>query len=185
MKTKLLVLFLSAALVLNACGKKDETTTTQKQDTVKQTQQTEQQIQQQNDVKKQQEQKLADDKKAEDDKKKDDDKKNDEDKKKKEDDKKKEDVKKEDTKTETSGVDFSQVWPKKCVKCHGTNGKGKVEGVPDITKSETKKKSESELKKIISSGVKGKTEDDEDMPAWKGKLTDEEIDAAVKYVKKL
>ncbi|MBE2218894.1 MAG: cytochrome c [Ignavibacteria bacterium] len=76
------------------------------------------------------------------------------------------------------------MWPKKCAKCHGKDGKGKLEGVPDLT-GETKGKSVNQLKQIIENGKKGKTDDDEDMPSFKGKLTDEEIDAAAKYVKGL
>jgi mono/diheme cytochrome c family protein len=57
--------------------------------------------------------------------------------------------------------------------------------VPNLTASETKGKSLDELKKIITTGKKGKTDEDEDMPSFKGKLSDEEIDAAAKYVKGL
>lgn len=63
--------------------------------------------------------------------------------------------------------------------------KEKVEGVPDLTSGDTKGKSTNQLKKIIEDGKKGKTDDDEDMPSFKGKLTPEEIDAAAKYVKGL
>lgn len=101
--------------------------------------------------------------------------------------KKKEDEmkKKEQEKNEVSNIDFSPIWAKKCVKCHGKDGKGKVEGVPDITLAETKSKSEKKLISIITNGVKAETEDGEDMPSWKGKLTEDEIKAAAKYVKGL
>ena len=106
---------------------------------------------------------------------------------KKEEEKKKEDLKKIDDGTvkETADIDFAAIWKKKCVKCHGSNGKGKVEGVPDLTNVIIKKKSDKTLINSITNGIKGETEEDEDMPAWKGKLTEDEIKAAVKYVKGL
>ncbi|MBN8586284.1 MAG: cytochrome c [Ignavibacteria bacterium] len=82
-------------------------------------------------------------------------------------------------------MDFAPIWSKKCAKCHGLNGKGKLEGVPDLTLPLTVDKSNSKIVEIITNGKKGKTDDDEDMPSFKGKLTPEEIEAAAKYVKKL
>lgn len=86
---------------------------------------------------------------------------------------------------EMTANEFIPIWKKKCIKCHGLYGTGKVEGVPDLTSPIIKKKSDKTLFNSISNGIKGETEDDEDMPAFKGKLTDEEIRAAVKYVKSL
>lgn len=179
-----LVAFVSGAFFLQSCGKKDETTTTT-QDTNK-TQQQQQSITQQQTQTETKQQEVKKDSVKADDKKKEDEKKKEEEKKKKEEEEKKkkeEEVKKEQTSVNT--VDFAPVWSKKCAKCHGKDGKGKLEGVPDLTSGETKSKSTNQLKQIIENGKKGKTDDDEDMPSFKGKITDEEIDAAAKYVKGL
>jgi len=174
--------FWSAAFFLPSCGKKDETTTTT-QDTNKTNQQQQQTIQQNTQQQNTQQQTVKKDSVKTDDKKKE------EDKKKQEEDKKKEEEKKKQeeiaNKDKAPSVDFAAIWPKKCAKCHGKDGKGKVEGVPDLTSSEVKNTGANKLKSIIENGKKGKTDDDEDMPSFKGKLTDEEIDAAVKYVKGL
>ena len=82
-------------------------------------------------------------------------------------------------------IDFSQIWPKRCAKCHGKDGKGKLEGVPNLTRTETKSKSLKELISTITNGRQAETEDGEDMPSFKKKLTPEEIEAAAKYVKGL
>ena len=199
MKTKLFIISaagLFITLFIISCGKKDEPPKTDNQTQQQQTQQqqTQQQQTQQQQTQQQQLQqtqqpqanddgtvKDADVKKEEKLKKEDDKKKADE--KIKEEKRKQDSVSKIDNKTESS--DFGAIWAKKCTKCHGKTGTGKVEGVPNLTRAETKKKSTSELIKIITNGVKGKTEDDEDMPSWKGKLTDDEIKQAAEYVKGL
>lgn len=208
MKAKFLTFFVLAAfwvtaIALPSCGKKDETTTTT--DTTKTAQQDTMQknTQQQNtngqttindsvlaeNKKKEEEKKKEEDKKKEEEKKKEEKKKEEE--KKKDDEIKKDDEKKKDDETiktdqnSNKKVNFAAIFPKKCAKCHGKNGKGKVEGVPDLTSSEVKNTSSSKLRSIIVNGKKGKTDDDEDMPSFKNKLTDEEIDAAVEYVKGL
>ncbi|MCI0449403.1 MAG: cytochrome c, partial [Chlorobi bacterium] len=78
-----------------------------------------------------------------------------------------------------------KIWPKRCAKCHGKDGKGKLEGVPNLTRPETKSKSLKELISTITTGRQAETEDGEDMPSFKNKLTPEEIEAAAKYVKSL
>ena len=178
-------LLLVLAFLINSCGKKEETQTQQKQ-TQQNQQQTQTQPQQTTEQNKE-----ADKKKQEEEKKK----KEDEDKKKKEeaekkkkeeaDKKKKEEemTNKEQNNGETTQIDFAPIYTKRCAKCHGANGKGKVEGAPDFTSSKTKSKSDKELFNIIHNGVRAETEEGEDMPAWKGKLTDDEIRTAVKYVK--
>jgi bifunctional autolysin len=193
MRIKLAALLI-AALLLASCGKKDDQTQVPPKDTVKtQQQQTQQkpdttkQTQQKPDTtqKQQTDTKKDDDKNKDADKKKDDDKKKDADKTK--DDNKKDMTVKDDTKQPLSNgdIDFSVIWPKKCAKCHGKTGTGKIQNAPDLTSSKTKSKSDAQLLKIISNGVKAENEDDDDMPSWKGKLTDDEIKAAVKYVKGL
>ncbi len=83
----------------------------------------------------------------------------------------------------TSDIDFAPIFQKRCMKCHGKDGKGKIDNAPDFTSSKTKNKSEAQLVKIITNGVKADNPDDDDMPSFKGKLTDDEIKAAAKYVK--
>jgi cytochrome c5 len=180
---KQILLLISASLLLISCGKKEESI--KSQDTSKNQQQTQQLTDQKNQQQTQTTQ-TKDDGSTKTTEKKEETKsteKKEEPKQTKKEEPKKEETKKVETPVTKETVDFSKVWPKKCNKCHGPDGKGKVEGVPDITKSKTKSKSDTELHKIISDGVKGKTDDDEDMPAWKGKLTDEEINAAIKYVR--
>lgn len=177
-KCLFVVLTLTTLIIANSCGKKEEPQKTQ--DTTKNqqlTQQlTEQKTQEQtNTIESKPDTPIKDVKKEEIKKK--------EVEKQKKEEVKKEEVKIDETPVSTDVIDFSKIWPKKCNKCHGPNGKGKVEGVPDLSGSKTKSKSDKELFKIISNGVKGETDDDEDMPAWKGKLSDEEINAAIKYVK--
>ena len=177
-------LLLVFAFLLNSCGKKEETQTQQEQ----QTQQNQQQTQQQTQTEPQQtqttEQNKEADKKKEDEEKK---KKEEAEKKKKEEAEKKkkeeEMTNKEQNNGETTQIDFAPIYAKRCAKCHGANGKGKLEGVPDFTNSKTKSKSDNQLFNIIKFGVKAETEEGEDMPAWNGKLTDDEIRAGLKYVK--
>ena len=71
----------------------------------------------------------------------------------------------------------------KCALCHGADASGQTAigkslKIPDLHSSEVQKLSDAELKTIISGG-KNK------MPAFKGKLTDAQIDQAVSYVREL
>lgn len=184
-----LLTFWVSGILIQSCGSKDSNT--QKTDTTKSEQKQITETQQQNtktDESKNKEEQKEEEKLKEQKKKEEDEKKKKEEQMKKENEQKKEEEKRKTDESDPSKnqkTDFSAIWSKKCAKCHGKNGKGKVEGVPDLTSSDTKSKSDNELKKIIENGKKGKTEDDEDMPSFKGKLTPEEIQAAVKYVKSL
>jgi cytochrome c6 len=75
-------------------------------------------------------------------------------------------------------VDAAKLFASKCAACHGKDGagspSGKKMGVKDL--AEEKGESAKEIAEDITLG-KGK------MPAFKGKLTPEEIDALAKYVK--
>ena len=75
----------------------------------------------------------------------------------------------------------------KCAQCHGKDAKGvakmakvlKVEpNAVDLTREEAAKLTTAEKLKIVSDGKKK-------MPKYKGKLTDEEIQSAVKYLESL
>jgi cytochrome c oxidase cbb3-type subunit 3 len=75
------------------------------------------------------------------------------------------------------------IYAGKCAECHGKDLKGKPDGGPDLIRSETQNKSDSKLFNIISNGVKADSEEEEDMPAFKGKLSDDEINAAIEFIK--
>jgi len=166
--------WITTAIVLTAflfaCGKKDDTTQQQQPPPQQQQTQTTDPV-------------TTTDKTKEEEKKKEDEKKIKEEEKKKEDEKKKkeEEKKKEET-TTTQDIDFAPIYAKKCAKCHGKDLTGKLEGVPNLTSSETQSKSSKQLISIITNGKQGETEDSEDMPSFKNKLTDEEIKAAAKFV---
>jgi len=67
----------------------------------------------------------------------------------------------------------------KCAMCHGANGEGKAAmGTKDLGSADIQKMSDADLTSAITNG-KGK------MPAYKGKLTDEQIGDLVKYVRSL
>ena len=71
----------------------------------------------------------------------------------------------------------------KCAMCHGPDASGKTPmgqtlKVPDLRSDIVQKKNNAELKATIT---KGKNK----MPAFDGKLTDEQIHSIVKYVREL
>jgi cytochrome c6 len=72
----------------------------------------------------------------------------------------------------------AEIFAKRCAGCHGKDGKG---GTPMAQKLAVKDisalaSSEDEIEKAIEGG-KGK------MPAFKGKITDAEIESLAKYIK--
>jgi cbb3-type cytochrome c oxidase subunit III len=77
----------------------------------------------------------------------------------------------------TSGNDTAKTFNEKCAMCHGEDGKGKTKGTPDLTNAEwQKKETDAEFTEMIKAGKKP-------MPAFAGKLSDEEIKALVGYVR--
>jgi cytochrome c oxidase cbb3-type subunit 3 len=74
------------------------------------------------------------------------------------------------------------VFKARCVGCHGEDGKGKAAiGTPDFTSAKTQAGlTEAGLTDTITNGRKGTI-----MPAWKGKISDEEIAAVASYVRSL
>ena len=79
------------------------------------------------------------------------------------------------------GEDAGALWSKHCASCHGKDGSGatamgKKLGVKDYTKDQGF--SDAEAEKAITDG-KGK------MKGFKGKLSDEDAKALVKYVRSL
>lgn len=75
------------------------------------------------------------------------------------------------------------VYKTKCASCHGVDGKGQTAigkrlNIKDLASKDVQDKHDSELKLLIEDG-KGK------MPAYKGKLTDEQIENLVTYIRSL
>jgi mono/diheme cytochrome c family protein len=69
-----------------------------------------------------------------------------------------------------------------CTSCHGDDGKGKAAiGTPDFTSSKIQASlSDADIVNTITNGRKGTI-----MPAWKGKLSEHEINAVASYVRSL
>jgi mono/diheme cytochrome c family protein len=77
-------------------------------------------------------------------------------------------------------ADGTAVFKAKCVACHGADGTKTIPamGVKPLTSPEVKAKSEAQLITAVTKG-QGK------MPAFAGKLSDDEIKAAVAHVRSL
>ena len=78
-----------------------------------------------------------------------------------------------------AGADYKA----KCASCHGADGKGdtavgKSMRVQDLGSADVQKQSDADLAGIISKGKKP-------MPGYEGKLTKDQIDGLVKYVRSL
>jgi mono/diheme cytochrome c family protein len=81
---------------------------------------------------------------------------------------------------QASGAD---IYKAKCAMCHGPDGSastpmGKNMGLKPLSSPEVQKMSDAEITALITNG-KGK------MPAAKGKLSDADISAVVKYIRTL
>jgi cytochrome c oxidase cbb3-type subunit 3 len=70
----------------------------------------------------------------------------------------------------------------RCAGCHGQDGKGKTAiGTPDFTSSKVQGSlTDAQMVETITNGRKGTI-----MPAWKGKLSEEEIATAASYLRSL
>ena len=79
-------------------------------------------------------------------------------------------------------ADGDAVFKGRCAACHGSDGKGKSAiGTPDFTSAKTLSGlSDADVIDTIRNGRKGTI-----MPAWSGKLSDEEIAAVAAYVRSL
>jgi mono/diheme cytochrome c family protein len=78
-------------------------------------------------------------------------------------------------------IDAAAIYKSKCAACHGADGKGQtVMGknfhLRDLGSEAVQKQKGEEIENIIANG-KGK------MPAYKGKLSEAEIDALVTYIR--
>jgi cytochrome c6 len=85
--------------------------------------------------------------------------------------------------TAAMAADGAALFKAKCAMCHGSDGSGnttmgKSMGLKDLGSADVQKLSDADLTGVVSKG-KGK------MPAYAGKLSDDEIGAVVKYVRTL
>jgi len=74
--------------------------------------------------------------------------------------------------------DAAATYKAKCAMCHGADGKGGKMGTRDFASPEVKAETDAQLTDIITKG-KGK------MPAYSGKLSDEDIKGLVTYIRSL
>ena len=77
----------------------------------------------------------------------------------------------------------ADVFKSKCASCHGADGKGDTPAgtkmkVKDLASDDVQKQSDADLAAIIEKGKKP-------MPGYEGKLTKEQIDGLVKYIRSL
>lgn len=79
-------------------------------------------------------------------------------------------------------ADGEAVFKEHCTPCHGEDGKGKAAvGTPDFTSHKIQSSlSDQDIVNTITNGRPGTL-----MPAWKGKLSTDEISAAASYVRSL
>ena len=80
--------------------------------------------------------------------------------------------------------DAGALFKSKCAVCHAPDGSGsgamgKQLGVTDLRADEVQKQTDAQLNDSISNGVGKK------MPAYKGKLTDDQIKGLVAYIREL
>ncbi len=80
--------------------------------------------------------------------------------------------------------DAAALYKSKCATCHGPDGTGNIPtgkalGVTDLTSADVQKQTDAQLTDSIANG-KGKK-----MPAFKGKVTDDQIKGLVGYIREL
>jgi mono/diheme cytochrome c family protein len=83
----------------------------------------------------------------------------------------------------TCFADAAADYKAKCATCHGPDGKGdtamgKSMKVKDLASADVQKQSDADITTIIEKGKKP-------MPGYEGKLTKDQIDGLVKYVRSL
>jgi mono/diheme cytochrome c family protein len=83
--------------------------------------------------------------------------------------------------------DAAALWDKSCKNCHGPDGRaqtrmGQKESIPDMSRAAWQKaESDAELRKVITNGSSHNPK----MKAYKDRLTPEQIDALVGYIRTL
>lgn len=81
--------------------------------------------------------------------------------------------------------DAPALYKSKCAACHGADGSGnttmgKSLGAKDLGSAEVQKQTDAQLTDIVTNGMAGGK-----MPAYKGKLTDDDIKGLVGYLRTL
>ncbi|WP_223642290.1 cytochrome c [Corallococcus sp. EGB] len=85
----------------------------------------------------------------------------------------------------THAEDAAALWDKSCKNCHGPDGRaqtrmGQKESIPDMSRATWQKaESDAELRKVIAHGSPHNPK----MKAYKDRLTAEQIDALVGYIR--
>jgi cytochrome c6 len=82
-----------------------------------------------------------------------------------------------------SADDGADLYKSKCAMCHGPDGAGKTLmgeklKIPDLRSAEVQKKTDADLKALIAKGK-------DKMPAYEAKLSKEQIDKLVVYIRDL
>ncbi|MFB1479339.1 cytochrome c [Corallococcus sp. RDP092CA] len=81
--------------------------------------------------------------------------------------------------------DAAALWDKSCKNCHGADGRaqtrmGQKESIPDMSRAAWQKaESDAELRKVIANGSAHNPK----MKAYKDRLTAEQMDALVRYIR--
>ena len=84
---------------------------------------------------------------------------------------------------------LERTWKAKCSSCHGAAGKGDTEKgqqmkIPDMTSAEFQARKDDEFRNAILNGVKKeKGGVKQEMDAFKGDLTPEQVDALIAYIR--
>jgi mono/diheme cytochrome c family protein len=90
---------------------------------------------------------------------------------------------------QTDPKKVERAWKAKCSSCHGATGKADTEKgqqmkIVDMTSAEFQARKDDELRKAILDGVKKeKGGVKQEMDAFKGDLTPEQVDALVAYIR--
>ena len=80
-------------------------------------------------------------------------------------------------------VEGAEVYKRKCAPCHGLDGGGGSRSLTPLTAPEVQAKSDAQLFESVARGVT--SADNKRMPAFRGKLADAEIKAAIDHVRAL
>jgi mono/diheme cytochrome c family protein len=75
-------------------------------------------------------------------------------------------------------VEGSEVYRRKCAGCHGADGSGGARKLPPLAAPEVQGKSDAELFDAVAKGTP-----DRKMPAFRGKLADDELRAAIAFLR--
>ncbi|HEY7724767.1 MAG TPA: cytochrome c [Anaeromyxobacteraceae bacterium] len=75
-------------------------------------------------------------------------------------------------------VEGSEVYRRKCAHCHGADGRGGPRKLRPLADPEVQAMSDAELFDVVAKGTR-----DRRMPGFRGKLADDELRAAIAFVR--